>query len=357
MGSTRTGGLGGGLVIYYANYTSFGPKAEEYLDSEGLRNVYVHLGVETHLNSRALRAARRSRSRAGFKSYVCPAVDTGRGGNSGGAWVLVQKGLVSHGALPGFCFEEGLPSTTGEHWTAARLRVKKFDIVFISAYLESGVGLNETNVRRLTQLADFIKCLRIPFVIMADWNIEPSELVATGWDRFVQGTVVTPRDVTFTCNQGRGRMLDYAVVANSLVPYFSLQVDPDSPWKPHVGLMATIEIEIERASARVLCKPVHVEEHFGPYRQWGYYFNMASGDCPEASYPIDSEACSSDLTQRYAKFSRAFELCCGDVARVERGHMNKYMGKGCPASFKIVPSQKPKPNPLNHITKDSRHCF
>ena len=355
MGSRSTGGLKEGLVIYYANYTSFGPKAESYLDSEGLKNVHVHLGVETHLNSRALRAARRSRSRAGYKSYVCPAVDTGRGGNSGGAWVLVQKGLVSHGALPGFCFEEGLPSTTGEHWTAARLRVKNFDIVFISAYLEAGVGLNETNVRRLTQLADFIKCLRVPFVVMADWNIEPYELVATGWDRFVQGTIVTPRDVTFTCNQGRGRMLDYAVVANSLVPYFSLRVDPDSPWKPHVGLMATIEIEVERASTRILCKPVHVEEHFGPYRQWGYYFNMASGDCPEASYPIDSQACSSDLTQRYAKFSRAFELCCGDVARVERGHMDKYMGKGCPAKFKIVPSQKP--NPLNHITKDSGHCY
>ena len=148
------------------------------------------------------------------------------------------------GALPGFCFEEGLPSTTGEHWTAASLRVKKFDIVFISAYLESGVGLNETNVRRLTQLADFIKCLRVPFVIMADWNIEPSELVATGWDRFVQGTVVAPRDVTFTCNQGKGRMLDYAVVANSLVPYFSLQVDPDSPWSPHVGLTVSFAQKI-----------------------------------------------------------------------------------------------------------------
>ena len=102
MGSTTTGGLKGGLIVYYASYTSFGPKAEEYLDSEGLRDVHVHLGVETHLNSRALRAARRSRSRAGFKSYVCPAVDTGRGGSSGGACVLVQKGLVSHGALPGF---------------------------------------------------------------------------------------------------------------------------------------------------------------------------------------------------------------------------------------------------------------
>ena len=75
-----------------------------------------------------------------------------------------------------------------------------------------------------------------------------------------------------------------------------LLVDPDSPWKPHVGLMATIGVETGRASTRVLCKPVHVEEYFGPYRQWGYYLNMASGDCPEASYPIDSEACSRDLT-------------------------------------------------------------
>ena len=91
------------------------------------------------------------------------------------------------------------------------------------------MGLNGTNMKRLGQISEFLKLITVPFIVMADWNMEPSELMSVSWPTFVRGQIVTPKDATFTCSRGKGRLLDYAVVSNPLVPYFSLEVDLNSP--------------------------------------------------------------------------------------------------------------------------------
>ena len=341
----------GCLSFYFANYTEWGPKAEEYLDRQTMRDFHLHLGVETHLAGTSLRAARRARKKRGYRTYTCPADETGRGGNSGGTWVMVQKHLSSHGALPGFQLQEGVPHTRGEQWTAAMVRVKGFDLVFIAAYLESGVGLNETNMRRLGQISEFLKLITVPFIVMADWNMEPSELLSVAWPSFAKGQIVTPKGATFTCSKGKGRLLDYAVVSNPLVPYFSLELDLESPWKPHIGLKGTVGFEIEAAQSRIMLKPKHMETCQGPVWEWNHYLARAEQEVGsvEPTYPVDSVAYTNALSQKYALFSRAAELVLCDQASIGRESISRSCGRGNPTRFRVGPSQPPtKPYSYTH---------
>ena len=358
IGSKGSPGSSGGkargidtLWIYFANYTEWGPKAEEYLDREEQKAFHVHMGVETHLSGLALKKARRNRKKSGYKSYVCPATDTGRGGNSGGTWVLVQKNLASHGALPGYQLVEGVPQAAGEQWSAAVVRVKNFDIVVVSLYMESGVGLNDTNMRRLEQLAEFLKLITVPFLVLGDWNLEPSELESISWPHYVRARIVVPENIAFTCSKGKGRLLDYAVVSYSLWPYFRLFPDLSSPWKPHMGLKATIEVGIYTVESRSQVKPRNLKQAQGPVWDWGSYVEAARADLNEvgSTYPVDDVAHDQALSNSYALFSRAAQLLMCDQASVERGCVRGFLGKGMPAKFRVGPSQSPtKTNRYTH---------
>ena len=328
------------LEVYFANYTEWGPQAEEYLNRERQGHVHVHMGAETHLRGSALKAARRSRKRSGYKSYTCPAVETGRGGTTGGTWILVQRNLASHGALPGHGLVEGVPQTSGDQWTAAVVRVRKFDILFMAAYLDTGVGLSEGNINKLNEMAMLVRQTTLPFVILADWNLEPSELLDISWPGYIGGEILTPRGVEFTCSRGKGRMLDFAVVSHSIAPYVKIEPDFHSPWKPHLGIRAVIELEIQSAKARVLLKPKHLGTYQGPVRPWSEYLDRAKvSEFSEGfEYPADEGSYSPDLTYKYGIFSRAAEFLICDQANLG-GQENRFLGRGAPAKFKVVPSQ------------------
>ena len=178
---------------------------------------------------------------------------------------------------------------------------------------------------------------------MADWNVEPQQLHDINWPGYIKSQVVTPNGVSFTCDQGRGRMLDYALVSHTLVPYFSLEPDLDSPWKPHLGLRATIRLEIKEAQARVMLKPRKLDTFQGPVRPWAGYLRQAKPTQPDfqQQYPVDSIAHSVELSQQYALFSRASELLICDQACLSGAIAEKHWGRGLPASFKVGPAQAP----------------
>ena len=118
------------------------------------------------------------------------------------------------------------------------------NVVVISTYWLLGDGILGANTERVRSLSSFVLTLADPWVILADFNMTPEEMLATGWPERVGGCIVTPRNVSATCDQGRGRMLDYAVVYTRAAHRLQVQVNAtlEVPWATHCALEITLRL-------------------------------------------------------------------------------------------------------------------
>ncbi len=89
-----------------------------------------------------------------------------------------------------------------------------------------------------------IKAVGLPVIVAADWQAEPHELAGTGWLQLTGLQMVVPSGILATCSAGKGRLIDYFAVTESLAPaasepgYIAWQTDAAEaqtqvPWGPH----------------------------------------------------------------------------------------------------------------------------
>ena len=114
----------------------------------------------------------------------------------------------------------------------------------IIVYLDSNFGLeNGPNGGRTIAIANLIRNIGLPWLMLGDFNRTPAETASSTWCRFLKGTVTAPR-VSFTCTNNSeqgGSLIDYAMHSEDLAPYLDIEGIQDFPFKPHViTLKATI---------------------------------------------------------------------------------------------------------------------
>jgi hypothetical protein len=68
----------------------------------------------------------------------------------------------------------------------------------LSAYPRDGVGLDDANLALLEEIARIVKLLKGPWLIAADWNINPDTLIGSKWPELLGAAVVAP--ATPTCH-------------------------------------------------------------------------------------------------------------------------------------------------------------
>jgi exonuclease III len=164
-----------------------------YLFSALSPSVHFIANVETKLCSKPLSSVRKHASRAGFRSFVNPAIETCKGGVSAGERILVQKNLTisNHTCL-----------AVGPHWRGVFLRCAKRDVLVVTVYLEHGQDpLSEENSKRLASLAAFLRTIKTQCVAIGDWNASPAQLRSAVFLEAVQGVIVVPRNVEYTCRE------------------------------------------------------------------------------------------------------------------------------------------------------------
>ena len=104
----------------------------------------------------------------------------------------------------------------------------------------------------LQAIAQTIRALRGPWILAADFNMEPQQLASTGWLDLVQGTVWAP--LAPTCNQMvydffvTDRRLDHAVLGVAVVN--------DTGGFPHSAVRLWLRGSPRRGHIRTLCKPI-----------------------------------------------------------------------------------------------------
>ena len=113
-------------------------------------------------------------------------------------------------------------------------------------------------MRKLMALLAVTKALRLPWVVIGDFNVQPAEWTKTKWLGELGGRLILPTNARYTCNAGSASasLLDYGIMAESFAAYFcGLEVVRNLPWGPHMGL-----------HLRVLARPasVHVRAALTP---------------------------------------------------------------------------------------------
>ena len=82
------------------------------------------------------------------------------------------------------------------------------------------MGFVDSNLQVLMKLGAIFAALGLPFVAIGDYNDTPSALASTGWLEAVNGVVVPPVNTDGTCRAGEHRLLEFAVVHESLRPVY-----------------------------------------------------------------------------------------------------------------------------------------
>ena len=356
--------LGGSreVVLWHANITTWGPKAEGYiasLDKGVIMLCEIHLSCELFLD-----VGRRVGS-CGWDSLRQGAVLTGRSdaGTHGGQAVLIRKkchALPLDGLMISSAALGGDPCRL--RWTACEVRFKGVTVVAVGAYLWTGVGLTGRNLEVLQQLAMLISLTRHPVVIAADWQATPTELGDTGWMARLGLAPVIPENTDTTCSVG-GRLIDFFVVSHELLgAVVSVEAIPEVPWGPHWAVQLKMHAAVRSVQCRQLVVPrplpLEVAGDVVPFEADGWALALVRADelidsrvntgrvlgvpCCDAPGGV-SASMSVDragLGARLARLSLAYEVYVCDAAGVPRDEQRKYVGRAQHPRFSMKPVVK-----------------
>ena len=119
-----------------------------------------------------------------------------------------------------------------------------------------------SNLDMLHHIAAITAGLTGPWIIGADWNCTPEELMATGWLKLVGGTIAAPKAPT--CN---GSVYDFFVVANSLGhAVFGTHTIGDAQCSPHSPSRLLLRAKPRPVQVQVIRSPGRFDAclPFGP---------------------------------------------------------------------------------------------
>ena len=210
------------LSIMSANVTSFNNGALEWVTSSKAKVVCLQ---ETHLTPELLHGRRATLQSLGWDLYAEPASLSDKGTRLGGTACAFPKNSG--------VWQKATYQCKGAGYTAVGLRQRRWDYTIVSLYLRDTEGLNgPTNAEVLSSLVAFVRTLPEPWIILGDWNLDPTEVQDTALIQVMRGRMIATGEAT--CNHGAE--LDFGVVSRSLEALVELSATWAVPWKPHAAL-------------------------------------------------------------------------------------------------------------------------
>ena len=107
-------------------------------------------------------------------------------------------------------------------WAAREVRLHGHALLFLSAYFAFGEGLSGDNMQMLEEMVSKIQATGVPFILMADWSMEVSEVRESGIEDFLDARFVFPKGASWEFGK---RVIDFGLVSSHLVPDLTLEYD------------------------------------------------------------------------------------------------------------------------------------
>ena len=234
---------GGVCTLVQANVTNYRAEVKQWLVTNQCQVTCVQ---ETHVEEKSKQEGLKSGLVAGsLETWAHPAEST-QGGSMGGLATTARTHLQTR-HLQTF-------GDQGKGCIFIGLRLQGWELAIGNVYMESGTGPGAgVNPGLLSKLAVFVQELRVPWIIVGDWNCSPEELASSGFLSMIKGRLVAPGHATTT----QGSEIDYAVASEAIAACTQVEVDWDVPFKPH----AAIKYKVHKKGA---CLPVPQAPRFAP---------------------------------------------------------------------------------------------
>ena len=238
------------------NITTFGWKSKALLAQlaeEDCEYCAVAL-AEHHLEEHKIAEAETLVRRVGGQPFWTQAAPSAKGGSHGGT-ALVIAGKVRAERLDRDMVDpiSHLPREADD-FIAVVISLGGVRLILAVLYLTAGQGFGPVNARKLARLGALLRRLALPWLVVADWNAEPTQLIQSGWAARLGGVIMAP-DVALTCTSGEGRLIDFGLLsfsARSIVKKCGVTKDT---FKPHLGVWFELHRNPAEAQIRVMKKP------------------------------------------------------------------------------------------------------
>ena len=232
----------GVCTLVQANVTNYRADVKQWLVTNQCQVTCVQ---ETHVEKSKQEGLKSGLVAGSLETWAHPAEGT-QGGSMGGLATMARTHLQTR-HLQTF-------GDQGKGCIFIGLRFQGWELAIGNVYLESGTGPGAgVNPGLLSQLAVFVQELRVPWIIVGDWNCSPEELASSGFISMIKGRLVAPGQATTT----QGSEIDYAVASEAIAACTQVEVDWDVPFKPH----AAIKYKVHKKGA---CLPVPQAPRFAP---------------------------------------------------------------------------------------------
>ena len=99
--------------------------------------------------------------------------------------------------------------------------------------------------------------MKLPFIVFADWNMDPKELLASGFAETLFSEIMVATNIAETCITGS--TLDYLLVSRNFTSAIvSFAAFAGSPWRTHKGFQLEVVKSPRSIHVLSLLKPMAV---------------------------------------------------------------------------------------------------
>ena len=133
-------------------------------------------------------------------------------------------------ALASLRSSDGIVDLSGFHW-----HLRGDSIVMLCGYCRPSIGLAGSNRERLQAWAACLATLSVPWILFADWHMEPQALRSSGWLQTLGTEVdILCPNVEETSTAAGGKLYDYIVCSSTALPALGdFEWLPQGVWSSH----------------------------------------------------------------------------------------------------------------------------
>ena len=157
--------------------------------------------AETHLLPSKYRSLAGKFASWGRRPYAAHANSSGRSEfSSSGGVVLLPNISLSLSEIGANSVNDWRHK--GDGWQLLVIRAKHCSYIVIIAYLDHSVGPKGMNIKKLQQIQKALLYYKLPYIVFADWNMDPKALRAPGFIDLIDGEIKVAPGITETCISG-----------------------------------------------------------------------------------------------------------------------------------------------------------
>jgi hypothetical protein len=163
-------------------------------------------------------------------------------GASGGYFIGISRAMANYSMVELDNMRELEETQETRHWRGRFLRSRGRDTLMIAAYFPPGGDHGKEREGVYQDPGTILNSTKCPHIVVADWNCTIEELAKSGFLNFTNSTAIVPEESK--CTQGEGSKIDYVIASGCIAGGIKVEVEPEVPWGPHLGLSIDFETQI-----------------------------------------------------------------------------------------------------------------